>query len=266
MNKFALIAALLAATLGASAQHIDGQQPARQTERALPAATRHSVQFESKRGETFTVFIDGLPVNRMPQSRVLATDVSGQEHEVVVVLKRPTDRAAVLSLNPVEASVSVNVTYDEAQERLYLYTAAANRGRNRNDYDVSQALDGANTSMRSSRRRPEAAERPQEPVAADTAAVEAPDDEAINLLILQMRERAFSDDRVALGKTLVAATPMTADQIARLAATIDYSSAQVDFLKYAYDYCLDPANYSRAVDVLSFSSDKRKVLEYIATH
>ena len=64
---------------------------------------------------------------------------------------------------------------------------------------------------------------------------------------------------------IVASSNLPAKQIARLAETIDYSSSQVDFLKYAYSYCADKVNYYTTVDVLTFSSDKRKVLDYIAT-
>ena len=56
-----------------------------------------------------------------------------------------------------------------------------------------------------------------------------------------------------------------AAQIGRLAQTIDYSNSQVEFLKFAYHSCLDPRNYSRAIEVLTFTSDRKKVTDYIAT-
>ena len=84
-------------------------------------------------------------------------------------------------------------------------------------------------------------------------------------MILRLKAMSFDSDRLALGKAIVAATPMKASQIARLAQAIDFSNSQVDFLKYAYTYCVDKENYYRTVDVLTFSSDKKKVLDYIAT-
>ena len=39
----------------------------------------------------------------------------------------------------------------------------------------------------------------------------------------------------------------------------------MEFLKYAYNYCIDKPNYYQTVDILTFSSDKKKVMDYIAT-
>ena len=89
--------------------------------------------------------------------------------------------------------------------------------------------------------------------------------DGLDSMLVRMRAQAFDHERLALGKVIVASSYLTADQIARLAETIDFSNSQVEFLKYAYVYCVDPANYYRTVDVLTFTSDKRKVLDYIAT-
>ena len=58
-----------------------------------------------------------------------------------------------------------------------------------------------------------------------------------------MKAQSFDSDKLALGKVIVASSNLTAAQITRLAETIDFSSSQVDFLKYAYHYCVDPVNY-----------------------
>ena len=84
-------------------------------------------------------------------------------------------------------------------------------------------------------------------------------------MLLRMKGQPFDSDRLALGKVIVASSTLTAEQIGRLAATIDYSASQVEFLKYAFSYCADPQNYYKAIDVLTFNSDKRKVMDYIAT-
>ena len=56
---------------------------------------RYAINFESHNGESFNVFIDGEIANRMPQSRVMVNDISDRTHQVVVVLKRPVQKAAV---------------------------------------------------------------------------------------------------------------------------------------------------------------------------
>ena len=221
----------------------------------LPPPTRYTVSFESQHGEAFSVFIDGNLQNRMPQSRVQVNDVSNQTHEVVVVLKRPTEKAAVLSLRPGEPNVVVTVSYDQRLESLMLYTPSHNRSEY---YEVERPVRRENKEIL----------RPVRPVADATQPsgnVLSVSDEMLAGMVQQMRAQSFDSDRLALGKTFVSSSRFTSEQIATLAETIDYSNSQVEFLKYAYAYCSDPANYYVTTDVLTFSSDKRKVLDYIAT-
>lgn len=84
-------------------------------------------------------------------------------------------------------------------------------------------------------------------------------------MVARMRKQTFDSDRLALGKVIVASSDLTAGQVARLAETLEFTSSQVDFLKYAYPYCVDKVNYNIAVDVLTFSSDKKKVMDYITS-
>lgn len=90
-------------------------------------------------------------------------------------------------------------------------------------------------------------------------------EEDLAAMILRMRGQTFDSDRLALGKVIVASSHLTAEQTGRLVSTLDYSASQVELLKYAYTYCADPQNYYKAIDVLTFNGDKKKVLDFIAT-
>ena len=217
---------------------------------------RSTVNFESHRGESFSVFIDGNLMNRMPQGRVMVGDVTDRTHEVVVVLKRPEQKAAVLRLLPSEPTVMVNVVYDERTEELMLYTPMQNRAESHEVVTTGMAAPKAEMVA-------VAAENPTKVV--EARALPTVSDADVDAMIVRMKGQGFDSDRLALAKVIVASSNLTAKQIARLAETIDYSSSQVDFLKYAYSYCADKVNYYTTVDVLTFSSDKRKVLDYIAT-
>lgn len=224
----------------------------------VPAPQRHTVNFESRNYETFTVFVDGTVQNRMPQSRVMVNDVSSQTHEVVVVLKSPEQKAAVLQLLPGEPVVTVYVDYDSRLERMTLYTPSYNLAeKERVDVMGFKEAVAAKGSERTN----------DGLVGADTTA-EGPKvvtEEDLVGMLLRMKGQPFDSDRLALGKVIVASSTLTAEQIGRLASTIDYSASQVEFLKYAFSYCVDPQNYYKAIDVLTFNSDKRKVMDYIAT-
>lgn len=224
----------------------------------VPAPQRHTVNFESRNYETFTVFVDGTVQNRMPQSRVMVNDVSSQTHEVVVVLKSPEQKAAVLQLLPGEPVVTVYVDYDSRLERMTLYTPSYNLAeKERVDVMGFKEAVAAKGSERTN----------DGFVGADTTG-EGPKvvtEEDLVGMLLRMKGQPFDSDRLALGKVIVASSTLTAEQIGRLASTIDYSASQVEFLKYAFSYCADPQNYYKAIDVLTFNSDKRKVMDYIAT-
>lgn len=214
----------------------------------LPAVQRHTVNFESHNGETFTVFVDGDAVNRLPQSRVMVTDMSYQTHEIVVVTRYPEQKAAVLQLLPGEPVVTVYVDYDARLERLSLYTPSYNWAQGVQRAQVVQVVQGVQGSIGTND-----GER--------TLATE----EDMAAMILRMKGQTFDSDRLALGKVIVVSSLLTAEQIGRLVSMLDYSASQVELLKYAYSYCADPQNYYKAIDILTFNSDKRKVMDYIAT-
>ena len=224
-----------------------------QTGNHAPRPLRYTVNFESHNGESFTVFMDGEVVNRMPQGRVMVSDVSDQRHEVVVVLKRPVQKAAVMYLLPSEPNVLVNVTYDARLEMLTLYTPGHNLAESSNPQGPQNLRPSPTL------------EPPQSSSVEEHSEVRQATDEDVSAMMLRMKSQSFDSDRLALGKVIVASSSLTAAQIARLVETLDYSSSQVELLKYAYHYCADKKNYIKAVDVLTFSTDRRKVQEYIAT-
>ncbi len=221
-----------------------------------PRPQRYTVSFQSQHGESFNVFMDGELMNRMPQSRVMVNDVSDRTHEVVVVLKRPVQKAAVLQLLPGEPSVVVNVNFDERTETLSLYTPSHNRAESRVVTYQEPSPRPEHHKVHPESPAPQPRMEPE---------IRRATEEDVAAMVLRMKNQSFDSDRLALGKVIVASSNLTASQIARLAETIDFSSSQVDFLKYAYNYCIDKPNYYQTVDILTFSSDKKKVLDYIAT-
>jgi hypothetical protein len=227
---------------------------------AVPPPARYTVNFESRHGESFSVFIDGELQNRMPQTRVIVNNINGSTHEVIVVLKRPAEKAATLALRPGEPNVTVAVNYDRRLERLYLYTPEHNRPQ---DDPLAHWRNRQPGDKQPPAVVPPAPGQLSNPIPKPVVRV-ATDDE-VDSMVVRMNQQPFDSDRLALGKVIVASANLTAAHIARLAKTIDFSQTQVEFLKYAYAYCIDKPNYHQAVEVLTFSSDKKKVLDYIAT-
>lgn len=236
-------------------QPVMAQSRNAQTLKQAPPQEQHTLKFMSQHGETYSVYVDGDLKNRIPQGQVIVNDVSDKEHEVVVVMKRPVDKAAVLRLLPRDAIVIVNVSYDERLEYLYLYTPAHNR--------VDNTLEKENRRLFKAVSEQQSAD--ESPVDSVQDTVPLVSEDVILDMVRRMKSQSFDSERLSLGKVMVASSALTAEQIGRLAATIDFSNSQVDFLKYAYSYCVDKANYYEALDVLTFSSDKKRVVDYIAT-
>jgi len=173
------------------------------------------------------------------------------------VLKSPEQKAAVLQLLPGEPVVTVYVDYDSRLERMTLYTPSYNLAEKENGYVGSgqMTVNGEQSSGNGGVTENDGSEEGPKAVT----------EEDLVGMLLRMKGQSFDSDRLALGKVIVASATLTAEQIGRLASTIDYSASQVEFLKYAFSYCADPQNYYKAIDVLTFNSDKRKVMDYIAT-
>lgn len=222
-----------------------------------PRPHLYTVSFESHHGESFNVFVDGEMINRMPQTRVMVTDVTDRTHEVVVILKRPVQKAAVLHLLPGEPNVTVNVNYDDRTEEFMLYTPLVNRAESREVTYVVPPAPALPPTPAPEFKKPEPEPMPIE--------IRKATEEDVAAMVVRMKNQSFDSDRLALGKVIVASANLTAAQIARLAETIDFSSSQVEFLKYAYNYCIDKHNYYQAVDILTFGNDKKKVIDYMAT-
>ncbi|MBP5677766.1 MAG: DUF4476 domain-containing protein [Bacteroidales bacterium] len=254
--KKALVITILCA-LGAILQAQPSGMP---RSHAVPPPTSYTINFESQHGESFSVFIDGDLQNRMPQSRVMVSNISDQTHEVVVILKRPVEKAAVIKIRPGERNINVKVNYDQRLGELYLFTPIHNRADA--DNDMVERLRAQNKLPKPVVIPP----APHHPAGHPVPNVRPVAEEELAGMVLRMKDQTFDSDRLALGKVIVASANLTALQIARLAETLDYSNSQVEFLKYSYAYCLDPENYYRTVDVLTFSSDKKKVMDYIASH
>jgi hypothetical protein len=70
---------------------------------------------------------------------------------------------------------------------------------------------------------------------------------------------AFDSDQLKAAKTAVEKNCATAAQIKQIAKEMKYEDSKRDFLKYAYNYCTDQANYDEILDVLKHSSDREAV-------
>ena len=78
--------------------------------------------------------------------------------------------------------------------------------------------------------------------------------------------QSFENDKLMIAKQVVSSRPVFTSQIVRLTKLFDFDSNRLEFLKYAYHHCYDKNNYYTTYNLLSFSSSKKELKNYIATH
>jgi hypothetical protein len=86
---------------------------------------------------------------------------------------------------------------------------------------------------------------------------------AVGDIVQLMNDSPFDKDKLLLGKTFVKQHQVLTSQAIRMAKTITFEESRLEFLLYAFDYCADQQNYYQAVEALTFSSSRNKLLEAI---
>ena len=76
-------------------------------------------------------------------------------------------------------------------------------------------------------------------------------------------KETFEDDKLTLAKQAIPGANMTAAQLANIARVFSFENTKLEFLKFAYPFCIDPNKYFLVNDVFSFSSSKDELRRYI---
>ncbi len=220
-----------------------------------PPPQAPSILVQSQNHETFQVYIDGDLVNNVPNSEVLINNLDTRLHEVIVVLAHPAHKAAATQLYADTPSPIVTISYDMRRQQMLLYTSQTggnHPGNGRNPHHGGNHRHGHDSPSVTP------------PVIEEPTTVS---DQWVDEMVTILKGQSFDSEKLNTAKGLLNnGLPITASQIARIAQTFDFGSSQVDFLKAAYSHCYDPQNYERALSVLTFSSDRETVRNYISTH
>jgi len=174
--------------------------------------------------EEFVVYVDGDLMNRQPMRQV-EINLSPSLHDVYVVMKRPYDKITMMTFSPQFQREEFIVSYNRNNEMLEILTTA-----------------------------------PQIPQ--NQIAISCPDED-VNQLVKNLKDLAFDNDRLAIAKGFTSHTLLTSRQICKIVKEFSFDDAKVDYLKYAYAYCSDKQNYYQCTEQLTFSSNKKELLNFI---
>ena len=75
---------------------------------------------------------------------------------------------------------------------------------------------------------------------------------------------SFKDAKMEAAKLFVSLKNFTSNDMANIAKQFSFDDDKLEFLEYAYEFCSDRGNYSNCVSVLTFSSAKDELYDFIA--
>ncbi len=80
-----------------------------------------------------------------------------------------------------------------------------------------------------------------------------------------IKNQSFDSSMMEQAKMLLRAKQCyNSQQIASIVSMFSFATSQVEVAKFAFDFCIDPDNYFRVINVLGFDSSKREVRDYIS--
>jgi|GEM_PF-1738306 len=198
-----------------------------------------SVLFIAEDNETFWVNVDGRNVNGNARPMVLVTNLSQRPHNISITLKRPASESINLQIHPQMGFERYKISFDERSRQLRVIPM----------YEVHHHPN----------------QGPQPPAQIYPPAPMVCTPEEVNNMCQSISRESFDDRRMELAKLIVKSSnkPFTASQIKQMARCFSFDNAKVKFLKFAYDYCIDPNNYYECVSLLTFTSNKEELMSFL---
>ena len=78
-----------------------------------------------------------------------------------------------------------------------------------------------------------------------------------------LSKQSFDDTKLSTAKQIASSNCLTVKQIGQLASLITFEDTKLEFAKFAYDRCTDPANYFSLNNIFSFSSSVESLNQFI---
>lgn len=90
--------------------------------------------------------------------------------------------------------------------------------------------------------------------------------EAFNVALRMIENQSFDSRKLELANQIVAKNYMNTSQIKSIATLFSFDSYRLQFVKNAYDHCLNQGEYFMLYEVFTFNSYARELATYIGYH
>ncbi|MBQ2540931.1 MAG: DUF4476 domain-containing protein [Paludibacteraceae bacterium] len=96
-----------------------------------------------------------------------------------------------------------------------------------------------------------------------TERVECLDAQRMEMVLRVLKDQSFDDKRLEVAKLCVSLGAFCTSDLAQVAETFSFDDRRLEFLRFAYPYCLDPENYFMLKKSFSFESNFNALMESI---
>ena len=250
-----------------------------------------TLHFYAERNEQFYVSVDGRNINRKPRNSVIVNDLSFRSHDVYVVVKHPVNDRVYLKIDPQMEVEKYVVSYNERTRKvmvtpMYESHHHPHQGPQPGEPHHSQHPNSGHPQSPNHGHVPSHSTSPHNhqahlptpptpvvvpaPVPVPVPPVTPPEplvylSEEVNDMCQSIRKESFDDNRLEMAKLIVRSRDkmFKTSQIKQMANCFSFEDSKVEFLKFAFDACVDQNNYYECVSILTFSSNKEELMEFI---
>lgn len=87
--------------------------------------------------------------------------------------------------------------------------------------------------------------------------------EQMTLVVNTLQNISFDDKRLEIAQLCVVIGSFCTDDLARMAQTFSFDNNRLEFLKFAYPYCIDPERYPTLHDCFTFDSNYKALMDHL---
>lgn len=209
--------------------------------------------------EGFWLFIDDILQNEQPAKSVRLDQVPEGEHYLRVEMSDPEHHTVgqLVYINPANNRFLV-------EKQRHLYGISIGRGVPRPEVVMPLVAKQNNHPQGYSGRGyhyPNVTPTPPAPPAPPAPMVMNAED--FQIALGRVKSENFESNRLTAAKRIVNSSYFTVGQIEQLCRLLEFDSNRLEFVKYAYPRCVEPAKYFMLRDLFTFDSHKQELDKFL---
>jgi Domain of unknown function (DUF4476) len=84
--------------------------------------------------------------------------------------------------------------------------------------------------------------------------------------VASIQNNSFEDTRLQIAKQVASSNFLSTGQISEICRLFSFDDRRLDFAKFAYSRCIDPQNYYKVGDVMTFNSNKSALSTFVTNN